>query len=343
MKKVLILSMLVAHLCACNSLSSKCLVVDLRNYADLEDNAHFMMLFSNPLDFAEQDTIYWTGNKKFIYALDDSSQDFLAFVDVYVIPDNEDEFNTLLFKSVVAIDGNEAIICADNRYTVRLSGTPSNKMINDLRTEQFKGEIPCGVDTMAFMKNYILNEMSEHSNDLYGAYIYSYLSFMRLGEFEETDDFSACMFVQQLIQEEMEADTYLSKHNIALPIFERVKMIGDISSTLILEFVRYMYPSINTPPTHEYSKSENVGPSQSMEVIYIVVDSLNQISMGMNRDELQLVTLDELDTYFAQDIDPSVLVNFQASKYVRMSTITGIKQTIRKYHPLKICYSSHQK
>jgi len=252
MKKALFLSMFVALLCACNSPSSRCLVVDLRNYADLEENAHFMMLFSNPLDYAEQDTIYWMGDKKFRYALDDSSQDFLAFVDVYVIPDNEGEYNKLLFKSVVAIDGNEAIICADNCYTVRLSGTPSNKKINDFRSEQFNVEIPCGVDTMAFMKNYILNEMSAHSNDLYGAYIYSYLSFMRLGEFEETDDLSACMFVQQLIQEEIEADTYLSKHNIALPFFDRIKMIGDISSTLILEFVRYMYPNINTPPTHEY-------------------------------------------------------------------------------------------
>ena len=151
----------------------------------------------------------------------------------------------------MAIDGNEAIICADNCYTVRLSGTPSNKKINDFRSEQFNVEIPCGVDTMAFMKNYILNEMSAHSNDLYGAYIYSYLSFMRLGEFEETDDLSACMFVQQLIQEEIEADTYLSKHNIALPFFDRIKMIGDISPTLILEFVRYMYPNI-TPSTYEY-------------------------------------------------------------------------------------------
>ena len=156
MKKVLFLSMLVALLCACNSPSSRYLVVDLRNYADLEENAHFMMLFSNPLDSAKQDTISWSGDKRFRYKLDDMSQDFLAFVDVYVIPENEDEINRRLFKSIVAIDGYEAIVSADNRYTVHLSGTPSNKKINDFRAEQMSGEIPLDMDTMTYIKNHFL-------------------------------------------------------------------------------------------------------------------------------------------------------------------------------------------
>lgn len=241
MKKLLSLSLFVALLCACNSSSTRCLVVDLSNYADLEDNAHFMMLFSNPLDSMKQDTIYWTGDKRYRYEIE-SSEDFLAFVDVYAIPENEEELNKLLFRTVVAIDGPEAIVSAENRYTVSLSGTPSNIQIHNLRTEQYKGEVPQEVDTMTFIKNYMQEEMSTHQNDLYGAYIYSFLSIMRLAEVEESYDMSYFMFAQQVIEEEKQADTYLSKHNIALPYYDLVMKVGDVSASLVSEFIRYMYP-----------------------------------------------------------------------------------------------------
>lgn len=340
MKKILFLSLLVALLGACNTPSSRSVVVDLRNYADLDENTQFMMLFSNPLDTTVQDTIYWTGDKRYRYALADSLQDFLAFVDVYALPENENEYRTMLFSSVVAIDGHEAIVSADNRYTVRLSGTKANNLINDLRTKQLSEEIPQDMDTMTYITDYFLNELSSHPNDLYGTYIYSYLSVIRLGDYEESYNFSACIFAQQIIQEEKEADTYLSKHNVAIPVFERVAMIGDISATLILEFERYMNPYIlyafMNPPTKEYTQPK----TSNEDVIYIVVDSLNQVFMGKNRDALQMMTRDELDVYFSQDLDPSVIVHLQAYKEVPMSIITEIKQIIRKHQARRISYST---
>lgn len=347
-----------------NSSSTRCLVVDMSNYPDLDKDAHFMMQFSNPLDSMVRDTIYWTGDKKIRYELNDSLQDFLAFIDVFMIPDNEDEINKFLFRTVVALDGQEPIVRADNRYTVLLSGTPANQQINDLRTEKYKGELPQGMDTMTFIKNYLQHELSMHQNDLCGAYIYSYLAVQRLAEFEETEDMSYWLYAQQIIEEEKQTNTYLSKHNVALPIFESVRLIGDVSSTVVLDFVRYMYPAIDycfvNPNRHEYTKEEYMEQFRSLRgesrkrlsdqdssqslFIYIEVDSLNQISVGRSEDALQLVTIAELDEYFKQNMDSTIKeVKIKAHKNFRMGLLTEIKQTLRDKRALKIVYSALQK
>lgn len=89
-------------------------------------------------------------------------------------------------------------------------------------------------------------------------------------------------------------------------------------------------------------EKERKKESVQQYVIYIEVDSLTQISLGRRSDELQPVTMDELDAYFTQEFDPRTVVSLKAHKSTSMSVITNIKQTIRKHNILKVAYSTLQ-
>ena len=222
--------------------SSRQICIDIEDYVGLEDDSHYRMIIEIPNEPNSADTIYWQGSKRFRYAMKESYDNCLSFVEVSELNDR-DHFEHRLFRSVAAIDGDIITIKVYKRDSVMLSGSKSNESITDFwQGKMLQGYMKNSNDNIDFniIHDFCHNEIQNHSTDLYGAFIYSWECMLQLIDIDESipPSIKAAMMLDEIKQ----SDSYISNHCVVHPFLDDIILAGDVSPLLINEFTSYMCP-----------------------------------------------------------------------------------------------------
>lgn len=216
---------------------SRHICIDLEDYVGLDDkDVHFQMIIDNPNEPNSADTVYWQGSKKFKYELKETPDDYLAFVEVSKL--DEDDLEHRLFRSVAAIDGDNITIRVLKRDSVILSGSKSNECITNFwHGKILEGQI---INDYKDIICFCQNEIKNHPNDLYGAFIYSFEFIHQYRHIDES--ISPAIKAEMILDEIKHSDSYIYNHSVVRPFLDTIISAGDVSMTLKMAFISYMIP-----------------------------------------------------------------------------------------------------
>ncbi len=238
MRNLLIIHFL-SVLCFFSCSKSHSICVDMERFDSVSNSDSFRMTIEDPNNKAI-DTIYWHGNK-IECEIDKRLHNILAFIEVSKL-DSTGTIDRQLFRSVIATDGNRTTICVKEDGSIHLSGSKSNENITRLWYKEMAKTKIEDVDNYCSLNKFLQEEIKDHSTDLYGAYIQS-LDYVLLRLFYACDkELSLGLNASVLIYEIESSNSFLSNHNVARPFLEAVQNAGDISPTLIFDFISYMIP-----------------------------------------------------------------------------------------------------
>lgn len=235
---VIVMVVVTLFLTSCDY--SRYIGIDLNDYPDLEDNSQCKMIITNPNEPDFADTISWNG-KWIKYEMSDTKQEYLAFVDIYKL---DNDYDKKLFCSVVAVEDGGVIIKAYSRDSIFLSGSKSNNLISNFwhgQTMKIKNMSTYNEKDSQCLHNYhnyLNKEIDNHNEDLYGAFLYSLDIALRIMEYNEVD-MSYSAFANKM-KKEITDGSYVSKHNIAMPILDCVITMGDLPLLYYFDFYQHM-------------------------------------------------------------------------------------------------------
>lgn len=229
-----LMALLIILLSSCNE--NRQIKIDMQSYKGLTENDQFYMIIHNPNDSSFVDTVEWSGKKQYTWPVTETWPDCLAFVDVFKKAVKENEYDTLLLCTVVAIEKGGATIKAESQENIMLSGSNSNKLINNF----WHGEKDSEYNDADSFTKYLGKEISNHSEDLYGAYLYSVEQTLNIiNSCKDADKRNSIALIAQELQKESEqSDTYAAKHHVS--ILNDIIKAGDFSPAMLYNFMRYM-------------------------------------------------------------------------------------------------------
>lgn len=317
---------------------SHSITIDLRDYPGLDSDSKYAMIIENPNDSNSIDTIYWSGDKLFNWEMNNNSQEYLAFVEVNKVG-NDSTFEGQLFCSVVAIEDGGVTIRALKNDSIILQGSKSNEAINQF----WYGEKGKSLNSEVEKARAILSdEMKNHPDDLYGAFLYSWNVIICMTEADLDKDVSLLIKAVELKEEIEQFDSYVAKHCIITPsILDNVMEAGSISIPNYLRYIKSMYPMLFS----NHGDNQDI-PKRISFVLQIGTEG--EITISDDKNDTKRCSIDSLAEcldYFIKKSNTTtdyITIILQAEPNVPMKKIIDVKQILRKADLLRIFYNPEQ-
>ena len=273
---------------SCSSSSERrVLCVDMRECSDLDDDSRYQMVIYDPNEPASCDTVFWQGDKVIEHKV--KLEDCLAFVEVGEQYGQTDYYKTL-FMSVVALDGDYVKIKVADDNSVFLSGSQSNELISRFVHGSKAGILSPDLketDYATRLHDFCVKETELHPNDLYGAFMYSWLVVINVIRGASADgvdwgDNSPAVLAGGWLHEIENSTVYSVSHSVVALWLKSILIVGDIAiqpfdvvaSNLSLSSTNELFllrdlESAKPEPDHRLLQRDSELPEEEFEVIYL--------------------------------------------------------------------------
>lgn len=273
---------------SCSSSDRRVLCIDMSDYEGLGDDSCYQMVIHDPNKENSCDTMYWQGDKVIEYEV--KLEDCLAFVEVGEQYGQTDYYKTL-FRSVVALDGDYVKIKVADDNSVFLSGSQSNELISRFVHGSKAGILSPDLketDYATRLHDFCVKETELHPNDLYGAFMYSWLVVINVirGAFADGADWgdnSPAVLADGWLHEIENSTVYSVSQSVVALWLKSILIVGDIAiqpfdvvaSNLSLSSTNELFllrdlESAKPEPDHRLPPREDLEPSEEeFEVIYL--------------------------------------------------------------------------